>query len=105
MNRLDNAIRARVISCLIEGCSIRSTVRMTGVSKKAVSRLLVAAGQVAAEYMDRAFRNLTCRRLQVDELWTFCYAKDRNVTDEIRAKVPGAGSIWLWVAIDADTKL
>jgi IS1 family transposase len=78
---------------------------MTGVSKKAVSRLLVEAGAVAAEYMDRAFRNLTCRRLQIDELWTFNYCKDKNLTDKIRAKVPGAGSIWLWVAIDADTKL
>jgi hypothetical protein len=78
---------------------------MTGVSKKAVSRLLVEAGSVAADYMDRVMRNLTCRRIQVDELWTFCYAKDRNVTPEIAAKVPGAGSIWLWVAMCADTKL
>lgn len=105
MNRLDPKTRAQVLNCLIEGCSIRSTVRMTGVSKKAVSRLLVEAGAVAAEYQDRVMRNLPCRRIQVDELWTFNYCKQRNLTPEIAAKVPGAGSVWLWVAMDADTKL
>ena len=87
MNRLDAKTRTQVLNCLIEGCSIRSTVRMTGVSKKAVSRLLVEAGAMAAEYQDRVMRNLTCRRIQVDELWTFCYAKEKNVTAEIAAKV------------------
>jgi hypothetical protein len=67
---------------------------MTGVSKEAVSRLLVEAGNVAAEYQDRVMRNLPCRRTQVDELWTFNYCKQRNVTPEIAAKVPGAGSTW-----------
>jgi len=105
MNRLDRETRTRVISALIEGCSIRSTVRMTGVSKKAVSRLLVEAGQVAAEYQDHVMRNLNCRRIQVDELWGFNYCKAKNVTPKIAAKVPGAGDVWLWVAIDADTKL
>jgi IS1 family transposase len=105
MNRLDAKTRAHVLNCLIEGCSIRSTVRMTGVSKKAVSRLLVEAGAVAAAYQDRVMRNLTSRRIQVDEMWTFNYCKDKNLTDEIRAKVPGAGSVWLWVAMDADTKV
>jgi IS1 family transposase len=105
MNRLDAKTRAAVLNCLIEGCSIRSTVRMTGVSKKAVSRLLVEAGAVAAEYQDRVMRRLSCRRIQVDELWGFNYCKQRNVTPEIAAKVPGAGDMWLWVAIDADTKL
>lgn len=105
MNRLTPTTRAAVLNCLIEGCSIRSTVRMTGVSKKAVSRLLVEAGNVAAEYQDRVMRNLPCRRVQVDELWTFNYCKARNVTPKIAAKVPGAGSVWLWVAIDPDTKL
>src|SRR5687767_1478544 len=105
MNRLSPASRAAVLNCLIEGCSLRSTVRLTGVSKKAVTRLLVEAGQVAADYQDHVMRNLTCRRLQIDELWTFNYCKAKNVTDKIAAKVPGAGSVWLWVAIDADTKL
>jgi IS1 family transposase len=105
MNRLDAARRAQVLNCLIEGCSIRSTVRMTGVAKKTVTRLLVEAGTVAAEYQERVMRNLSCRRLQVDEIWTFNYCKQRNVTAEIAAKVPDAGDLWLWVAIDADTKL
>jgi len=105
MNRLDNVTRASVLNCLIEGNSIRSTVRLTGVSKKAVSRLLVEAGAVAAEYMDRVMVNLTCRRVQVDELWGFVGCKEKNVTEKIKARIPGAGSIWLWVAIDADTKI
>ncbi|MDZ4683852.1 MAG: IS1 family transposase [Planctomycetaceae bacterium] len=105
MNRLDASRRAQVLNCLIEGCSIRATVRMTGVSKTTVTRLLVEAGTVAAEYQDRVMRNLTCRRLQVDELWTFNYCKAKNLTPEIAAKVPGAGSVWLWVAMDADTKV
>ena len=105
VNRLNAKTRAQVISCLLEGCSIRSTVRMTGVAKKTVSRLLVEAGSVASEYQDRVMRNLPCRRIQVDEVWGFNYCKQRNVTQEIQAKVPGAGDIWLWVAIDADTKL
>lgn len=105
MNRLDPQTRTRVISCLVEGCSIRSTVRITGVSKKTVTRLLVEAGNVAAEYQDRVLRNLTTRRVQVDELWGFNYCKQKNVTEKIASKVAGAGDVWLWVAIDADTKL
>ncbi len=105
MNRLTPTTRAAVLNCLIEGCSIRSTVRMTGVSKKAVSRLLVEAGTVAAEYQDRVMRNLTCRRIEVDELWGFNYCKAKNVTEKIASKVPGAGSIWLWIAIDPVSKI
>jgi IS1 family transposase len=73
--------------------------------KKAVTRLLIEAGTVAAEYQDRVMRNLSCARLQVDELWGFNYCKQRTVTREIADRVPGAGDMWLWVAIDADTKL
>ena len=105
MNRLDSAARTRVISCLLEGCSIRATVRMTGVCKKAVSKLLVDAGHVCAEYQDLTFRNLPLRRLQLDELWGFNYCKEKNVTEKIAASIPGAGDIWLWVAIDAEPKL
>jgi len=105
MNRLDADARARVITCLIEGCSIRSTVRMTGVSKKAVMRLLVDVGTVAAQYQDEVLRNLSSRRVQVDELWGWTYCKMKNLTPEIAAKHPGAGDVWLWVAVDADSKL
>lgn len=105
MNRLDSKTRTAVISALVEGCSIRSTVRMTGVSKKTVMRLLIEAGAVASKYQDQVFRNLTCKRIQVDELWAFIVAKQKNVTPEIVAKNPNAGDIWLWIAIDADTKI
>lgn len=104
MNRLPSEKRAAVINCLIEGCSIRSTVRMTGVAKKTVTRLLVECGEFCADYQDRAFRNLRCQRVQVDELWSFCYAKQKNVTPDIAAERV-AGDVWLWSAIDAETKL
>lgn len=105
MNRLAAATRAQVISCLVDGCSIRATVRITGVCKKAVMRLLVDAGRVCAEYQDAAFMNLSARRIQVDECWSWIGCKRANVTPEIKAKNPHAGDVWLWVAIDADTKL
>jgi IS1 family transposase len=105
MNRLDSSTRAQVISCLIEGCSIRSTVRMTGVAKKTVMRVLVEVGEVCAEYQDFAFRNLRSRRLQLDEMWAWIYCKEKNRTEEIARKNPDAGDVWLWVAIDADSKL
>lgn len=105
MNKLDSKTRAQVIGCLVEGCSIRSTVRMTGVSKPTVLRLLVEAGAVASKFQDRMFRDLTCKRIQVDELWGFIGAKAKNVTATLAAKNPSAGDIWLWVAIDADTKI
>ena len=105
MNRLDAKTRSQVLSCILEGCSIRATVRMTGVSKKAVMRLMVEAGNAAADYQDRVFQNLKCRRIQVDELWGFVYCKEKNVTQEIASKNAAAGDVWLWVAIDADTKL
>jgi IS1 family transposase len=105
MNRLDSKTRAQVISCLIEGCSIRYTVRMTGVAKKTVMRLLVEVGRVCADYQDRAFRNLSCRRLQLDEMWAWIYCKEKNRTEEIAKAHPDAGDVWLWVAVDADTKL
>src|SRR5260370_39124833 len=104
MNKLDSAKRTRVISCLVEGCSILSTVRMTGVSKKTVMRLLVEIGAVCSRYQDAAFRNLTCRRLQVDEMWAFVGAKQKNLTPENIA-LGAVGDVWLWIAIDAESKL
>ena len=105
MNRLSSTERCNVIRCLVEGCSIRSTVRMTGIAKKTVMRLLNEAGTFCLEYQDAAFRSLSCRRLQVDEMWSFVYCKAKNVTPAIAAKNQAAGDAWLWVAIDADTKL
>src|SRR5260370_11974929 len=105
MNRLTKDKRAQVIGCLIEGCSIRSTVRMTGVAMKTVMRVLVEVGEVCADYQNKTFRNLNCRRLQLDEMWGWIYCKDKNRTEEIAKTHPDAGDVWLWVAIDADSKL
>jgi IS1 family transposase len=104
MNKLTNERRAQVIAALVEGCSIRSIVRMTGTSKNTVIKLLEDVGRACAIYQDEAFRNLTCRRLECDEIWSFCYAKKKNVAPEF-AGVFGYGDVWTWVAIDADTKL
>jgi IS1 family transposase len=105
MNRLDAQARSQVISCLVDGCSIRGTVRITGVCKKAVLRLLVDAGRVCAEYQDQVLRNLKPKRVQVDEVWSWIFCKKANVTEKIAAKNPHVGDVWLWVALDADTKL
>jgi IS1 family transposase len=105
MNRLTSEQRAKVISRLIEGNSVRSTVRITGVAKKTVMRLVFEVGTFCAEYQNRVFQNLKCERMQVDECWSFVFAKQKNVTPDIASKNPGAGDAWLWAAIDADTKL
>lgn len=78
---------------------------MTGVSKKAVMRLMVEAGNAAATYQSHLFRNLNCRRIQVDELWGFIYCKQKNVTSEIANKNAAAGDVWLWTALDPESKL
>jgi IS1 family transposase len=104
MNKLDHEARARILHLLCEGSSLRAVTRLTGASKKAVSKLMVDAGQAAAWYQDRVFRNLSCKRIQVDEIWAFVYAKQKNVA-KAKAAPDGAGDIWTWTAIDAETKL
>jgi IS1 family transposase len=103
MNRLSAEKRTQVIGCLVEGNSIRATVRMTGVAKNTVTKLLVDLGTACSVHMDEAMRDLPCERLQVEEIWAFVGAKQKNVTDEKAAQ--GWGDVWTWVAIDADTKL
>jgi IS1 family transposase len=93
-----------VVRCLVEGNSIRGTVRITGVAKGTVSRLLLDVGAGCADMMDRTLRDLPLRRVQLDEMWGFVAMKDKNVPDA-RADEPGLGSIWLWVAICADSRL
>lgn len=105
MNRLPMEKRVAVVKALVEGNSIRSTVRLTGVAKNTIVKLLGELGLACAEYQDKALRNLTCKRIQCDEIWAFCYAKKKNVTPEIREKNPDAGDVWTWTAIDSDTKL
>src|ERR1039457_5514683 len=93
-----------VITALVEGCSVRSTVRMTGVSKGAVLRLLVSVGAACARYQSEAIRNVSSKRVQVDEIWSFYYCKQKNLTPEI-AEERIAGDVWTFTAIDAETKL
>jgi hypothetical protein len=102
MNRLSTAKRVAVVSALVEGCSIRSTVRMTGVSKNTIAKLLLELGAACTRYQDETLRNLPCKRIQCDEIWSFVGGKDKNISQEKKAS--GLGSIWTWTAIDADTE-
>jgi IS1 family transposase len=104
MNRLSNAGRARVVGCLVEGMSIRATVRITGVAKNTVTKLLVDLGAACSEYQDGIMQNLICERIEADEIWSFCHSKQRNVSPEHEGQF-GYGDVWTWVALDADTKL
>lgn len=104
MNALTADRRIQVISALVEGNSIRSVARMTGVARNTIMSLLVAVGAACAEYQDKALRNLPCKRVQCDEIWSFCYGKDKNLPEDKRG-VFGYGSVWTWTALDADTKL
>ena len=103
MNRLNISARSQVIAALVEGTSINATCRMTGIAKHTVLKLLKDMGCACASYHDRAVRNLRVRRIQCDEIWAFVYAKQKNVTLEQMEQ--GAGDVWTWTAIDADTKL
>ncbi len=104
MNRLPTSKRAEIIRCLVEGNSIRSTVRITGASKNTIAKLFVDLGAACSAYQDEHLRNLKCRRIQLDEIWSFTYAKQKNVPTAKRAP-EGAGDTWTWTAIDAETKL
>ena len=105
MNRLSTAKRVAVISALVEGCSVRSTCRLTGVAKGTVLRLLADVGDACARYQDAVIRHVPARRVQVDEIWSFVGCKQKNVTATIAANNPKAGDAWTFVAIDAQTKL
>jgi len=104
MNRLSTEQRVRVVAALTEGNSIRATCRMTGVAKNTVIKLLVELGEVCGRYQDKELRGLTCRRIQCDEIWSFCHAKEKNVPAEHKGEF-GYGDVWTWTAIDADSKL
>jgi IS1 family transposase len=104
MNRLSVDERARIIAALVEGNSVRSVCRMTGFAKRTVTRLLVEVGTACFHYQDRVLRNLRCKRVQCDEIWSYIGCKQKNVKPE-RAAKEVVGDAWVWVAIDADTKL
>lgn len=104
MNKLPTEKRAQVLQMMAEGISLRSITRLTGISRTTSLKLLRDAGLAFAAYQDRELVNLRSRRIQVDEAWAFCYAKQKNVATAKAAPV-GAGDIWTWVGLDADTKL
>ena len=102
MNKKTTKERAHIINLLVEGNSLRSTSRIAGVSLNTVIKLLKEVGEACAWYQDKHLVNLPCKRVQVDEIWSFIYAKEKNVTEEMQDE---AGDGWSWTAIDADTKL
>jgi len=104
MNRLSLKRRTEVIAALVEGNSIRATCRMTGTAKGTTIRLLASVGAACDKYQQEHLRNLSCRRIQCDEVWSFCHAKEKNVPDEFKGQF-GYGDIWTWTAICADSKL
>ena len=104
MNRLLTKKRAKIIRMLVEGASLRSISRIEEVSIVTVSKLLVEAGEACVNFHNHHVRNVQSKRVQVDEIWQFCYAKKKNVP-EAKAAPEGAGDTWTWTAIDADSKL
>ena len=103
MNRLSLSRRTQAINCLVEGNSIRSTERMTGIHRDTIMRLLVEVGNGCSALMDTHMRDLTCERIQVDEIWTYIQKKQRHV--KVGDNLSRVGDMWTFVAIDADTKL
>jgi IS1 family transposase len=104
MNKLPSDKRAQALQMMAEGISLRAMTRLTGISRTTLIKLLEDAGQAFSDYQDRVLVNLPCRRVQVDEAWAFCYAKQKNVPTAKAAPLV-AGDIWTWVGLDADTKL
>lgn len=104
MNKLSREKQIQIVSSLCEGNSIRATVRMTGASKNTIVKLLVDLGTACAAYHNEHVCNLTAKRIQCDEIWSFVYAKQKNVPQSMK-DTPGVGDVWTWVALDADTKL
>ncbi len=103
MNKLSIAKRTQLISCLVEGNSLRATSRMTGVAVNTVMKFVVDVGRVCSVYQDKHFVNLPCKRLQCDEIWSFVGAKQKNVREDKKAQ--RWGDVWTWTAIDTETKL
>lgn len=103
MNKLPVAKRVQILSMLVEGSSLRSASRVCGVSINTVTKLVVDAGMACASFHDEKVRNVAAKRVQCDEIWSFCYAKDKNVKNA-KAAPDGAGNVWTWTALDPDSK-
>src|SRR5271154_283609 len=104
MNKLDTAKRATILQMLCEGSSMRAIERITGASLNTVSKLLIDAGKACAAYHDEHVRNVKATRIQCDEIWAFCYSKQKNVA-KAKAAPEGAGDVWTWTALATDSKL
>jgi IS1 family transposase len=104
MNKLDIKTRVTILNLLVEGSSMRSISRITGVSINTVTKLLEDAGKACAAYHDATVRNVKATHVQCDEIWSFCYAKDKNVA-AAKSAPDGAGDVWTWTAIDRDHKM
>jgi len=104
MNKLTTAKRVQVVGALVEGMSINATCRMAGVSKPTVLKLLADLGAACSAYQDKHLVKLPCKRVQADEIWSFVYARRKNVPKSKHGEF-GYGDVWTWTAIDADTKL
>ena len=104
MNKIHTAKRTQILEMLVEGTSMRAASRIAKVSINTVTKLMVEAGEACAAYHDEAVRNVSARKVQCDEIWAFCYAKDKNVA-HAKAAPKGAGDVWTWTAIDADNKM
>jgi len=105
MSKLTKEDRIRVVACLVEGSSLRATVRMTGVHRTTIQKLLVELGAACSDYLDQHLVNLNSKRIQCDEIWSFVHAKQKNAPTSSRRGDPTIGDCWTWTAIDADSKL
>ena len=104
MNILSIEKRAQIINLLVKGKSMRTTSRIADCSINTATKLLIDVGIACSEYQDKAMRNLTCKRIQCDEIWAFCYCKEKNVAPE-QEGILGYGDVYTWTAICPDTKL
>jgi IS1 family transposase len=104
MNRLSTEKRAQILSMLVEGNSLRATSRMAKVSINTVSKLLLDIGEACAAYQDERLRDLSCKTIEADEIWSFVYSKQRNIPEELKGQF-GVGDVWTWTALCADSKL
>ena len=104
MNKLSTQKRVQIVAALVEGNSINATSRIVGVSNNTVLKLLADLGNACAIYQDKVFRDLNCKRIECDEIWSFVHAKEGHLSPELQG-VFGYGDIYTWVALDADTKL
>ncbi len=102
MNKLPIEKKVQILHMLVEGNSINSTTRLTGVSKTTILKLLVDTGMACEAFHNETVKGVKAARVQADEIWSFVYAKDKNVTDEMPS---GSGDVWTWTALDADSKL